>query len=148
MAVSGDTVALSCNVLPTETVASVFSSDTLSASTGTSTEQVACKPFFVVAVMTAEPLATAVTRPFSSTVATSESEEVQVTDLIVVLSGLTSAVSCLLSPILTDTVSSEREILSASTFSVEGRRMLRSVKMPLVLPPPNVTLFASIQKER
>lgn len=85
--------------------------------------QEAFKPFSVVAVTTVLPLFFPVTSPFSSTVATVSSEEVHVSVLIVVLSGFTVAVSCLLSPILTEALSSESETLSASTFCAEGSKM-------------------------
>lgn len=90
---SGRMVAVSCTVRPTEMVASVVFSVTLSASTGTSTLQVAVRPFSVVAVITVLPAAFAVMTPFPSTVATSSSEEVHVTVLMVASSGLTVAVS-------------------------------------------------------
>ena len=60
----------------------------------TVTSHSAFKPLVVVAVIIALPTLTAVTRPFSSTVATVESEEVQKTDLSVVVSGSTVASSC------------------------------------------------------
>ena len=55
----------------------------------TVTVQLASTPFEAVAVMVAVPSATAVTTPFSSTVATEVFDELQVTDLSVALLGLT-----------------------------------------------------------
>ena len=55
-------------------------------------------PSAVVAVMVAIPGATAVTRPLLLTVATLLLLVAQVTDLLVVFSGKTVAVSCSVSP--------------------------------------------------
>lgn len=68
----------------------------------TVTEQLASTPFEAVAVMVAVPSETAVTAPFSSTVATEVFDELQVTDLSVALSGLTVAVRVNVSPMLSD----------------------------------------------
>ena len=68
----------------------------------TVTVQSAFTPFEAVAVMVAVPSATAVTTPFSSTVATDVSDELQVTDLSVASFGLIVAVRVNVSPILRD----------------------------------------------
>ena len=60
----------------------------------TVTSHSAFRPLVVAAVIIALPTLTAVTRPFSSTFAMDESEEVQKTDLSVVVSGSTVASSC------------------------------------------------------
>ena len=66
----------------------------------TVTVQLASTPFEAVAVIVAVPSETAVTTPFSSTVATEVFDELQVTDLSVALSGLTVAVRVNVSPTL------------------------------------------------
>ena len=68
----------------------------------TVTVQLASTPFEAVAVMVAVPSATAVTTPFSSTVATEVFDELQVTDLSVASFGLIVAVRVNVSPILRD----------------------------------------------
>ena len=68
----------------------------------TVTVQLASTPFEAVAVIVAVPSETAVTTPFSSTVATDVSDELQVTDLSVASFGLIVAVRVNVSPILRD----------------------------------------------
>ena len=68
----------------------------------TVTVQSAFTPFEAVAVIVAVPSETAVTTPFSSTVATDVSDELQVTDLSVASLGLTVAVRVNVSPMLRD----------------------------------------------
>ena len=68
----------------------------------TVTVQHALTPFEAVAVIVAVPSETAVTTPFSSTVATDVSDELQVTDLFVASFGLSVAVRVNVSPMLSD----------------------------------------------
>ena len=103
LAFSGATVAVSCRVSPIVTSAVVSFSVTEVASTTaglTVTAQAAVRllPSLVVAVIVAVPGATAVTRPFASTVATPSLLLVQVTVWSVASSGNTVAASCRVSP--------------------------------------------------
>ena len=109
---SGATVALSCAVKPFSIVSSLSSSITEVTSFGvTVTLQVAVtpEPSTAVAVMFASPTLTAVTNPFSSTVATSSLSLVHVKPGLSASSGATVAVSCSFVPY---------SIVSCSAFKV------------------------------
>jgi len=89
----GETVAISCNVLPMYSVSDVLLSDMEVASCFTVTLQLALRlePSAVLAVMVVFPAETAVTTPEDETVATLGLLDVQVTDLLSALVGKTVA---------------------------------------------------------
>ena len=101
VAIVGKTVAISCVVAPTPTVAVVLFKFTLVTATvpDTVTAHVAMiLPSAVRTVIVAEPADTAVTTPEESTVAQDALEENHVTPLLVAFAGNTVAVSSRVSP--------------------------------------------------
>ena len=102
LALLGVTVAVSCRVLSTTTLAVVLFSVIPVASwlTVISHEAFRFDPSAVVTVMVTVPRPFAVTRPLLFTVATLVSLEVQVTALLEVLLGVTVTVNCKVSPLL------------------------------------------------
>jgi len=99
--VLGNTVALSCNVLPVYRVAEVWLSEIEVASCLTVTEQEALKslPSAVLAVIVAFPADTAVTNPDEDTVTTLVLLELHVTDGLDVVLGNTVALNCNVFPV-------------------------------------------------
>ena len=99
VALSGETVAVSCSFAPIRSSISVLLKVTAVASMGSTVTLHSAFTLPQLAVIVALPIATAVTLPFSSTVAMLLSDEVHTTVLSVVLSGETVAVSCSFAPI-------------------------------------------------
>ena len=93
---------------------------TVSAGTPTVTVQVADLPLLLVAVIFAVPFATAVTTPFSSTVAQFSLEDFHTTDLSVASSGPTVTLRARVSPILikADVLSKETLLTGIIGFSL------------------------------
>ena len=151
---SGSIVTLNSAVSLALSVTSELSSTIDSAKVGsTITLQVADKfePSVVIAIIVASPTEIAVTKSFSSTIATDSSDDIQTTDLSVVNSGsivtLNSAVSLALSVIseLSSTIDSAK-VGSTITLQVADKFEPSAVTAVIVASPTEIAVtkpFAS-----